>query len=481
MLCVPLASAELVMLQLPPVATALPIYVVPSNSVTVLPASAVPVKVGVVTLVMPSVLDDPVSDAAVRAGVEGATGAELSIVSEVAVEATPTLPAASVAFAVMLCVPLPSAELVMLQLPPVATALPINVVPSNSVTVLPASAVPVKVGVVTLVMPSMLDDPVSEAALRAGVDGATGAEVSIVTDVTAEATPTLPAASVAFAVMLCAPLPSAELVMLQLPPVATALPICVVPSNKVTVLPASAVPVKVGVVTLVMPSVLDEPVSEATIRFGVDGATGAPVSIVTGVAAEAAPTLPAVSVAFAVMLCVPLPSVELVMLQLPPVATALPICVVPSNKATVLPASAVPVKVGVVTLVIPSVLDEPVSEAALRVGVDGATGAPVSIVTDVAVEATPTLPAASVAFAVMLCAPLPSAELVMLQLPPVATALPICVVPSNKRNRAARLRRPGEGRRRHASNAVRAGRARIRSRTQGRRGRRNRCERVDRN
>ena len=69
-------------------------------------------------------------------------------------------------------------------------------------------------------------------------------------------------------------------------------------------------------------------------------------------------------------------------------------------------------------------LDEPVSEAALRLGVEGATGADVSIVIDLAVEATPTFPAASVAFAVMLCVPFARAELVMLQLPPVATALP---------------------------------------------------------
>ena len=192
-----------------------------------------------------------------------------------------------------------------------------------------------------------------------------------------------------------------------------------------------------------------------------DGATGANVSIVTDVAAEAAPTLPAVSVAFAVMLCVPLPSAELVMLQLPPVAIALPICVVPSNSATVLPASAVPVKVGVVTLVMPSELDDPVSEAALRLGVDGATGADVSIVTDVAAEATPTLPAASVAFAVMLCAPLPSAEAGDA---PVATRrhrtadLRRAV---EQRHRAARFRRPGEGRRRHTGDPVRAGRSRI--------------------
>ena len=41
-------------------------------------------------------------------------------------------------------------------------------------TVLPASAVPVKVGLVTLVMLSVLDTPLSEAATRSGAAGAAG-------------------------------------------------------------------------------------------------------------------------------------------------------------------------------------------------------------------------------------------------------------------------------------------------------------------
>jgi len=79
--------------------------VAPSKIVTVLPASAVPVKVGVVTLVILSVLDEPLSLAAVISGVEGAAGAVVSIVMLNAPEATETFPAASVALAVMLCVP----------------------------------------------------------------------------------------------------------------------------------------------------------------------------------------------------------------------------------------------------------------------------------------------------------------------------------------------------------------------------------------
>ena len=85
-----------------------------------------------------------------------------------------------------------------------ATPVPITVVPSSKVTVLPASAVPVKVGVVTLVMLSVLDVPLSDAATRSGRVGAAGAVVSMVTDKAADAALTLPAASVALAVMLCA-------------------------------------------------------------------------------------------------------------------------------------------------------------------------------------------------------------------------------------------------------------------------------------
>ena len=87
-------------------------------------------------------------------------------------------------------------------MPPTAVPLPTAVVPSKIVTVLPASAVPENVGVVTLVMLSVLDDPESLAAVRSGVDGAAGAVVSIVMLKVPEDVDTLPAASVAVALML---------------------------------------------------------------------------------------------------------------------------------------------------------------------------------------------------------------------------------------------------------------------------------------
>ena len=123
------------------------------------------------------------SEAAVRSGLEGAPGADASIVTDNAEDAMLVLPAVSVAFAVMTCAPFDRTDVAMLQLPlPSANPVPTRVVPLYSRTVAPASAVPVKVGVVTLVMLSVLDIPLSDAAIRSGADGATGACVSIVTD-----------------------------------------------------------------------------------------------------------------------------------------------------------------------------------------------------------------------------------------------------------------------------------------------------------
>src|SRR5204862_241673 len=94
------------------------------------------------------------------------------------------LPAASVALAVNVCEPEPRAEEVMLQLPlPSAVVVPRTVVPSvsNSLTMALASDVPVKAGVVLLVMLSVLDVPESVPAVMSGADGAAGAAVSMVT------------------------------------------------------------------------------------------------------------------------------------------------------------------------------------------------------------------------------------------------------------------------------------------------------------
>ncbi|MNR47227.1 hypothetical protein D3C85_1663010 [compost metagenome] len=84
------------------------------------------------------------------------------------------------------------------QFPPVATPVPITVTPSVSynVTDEPASAVPVNTGVVTLVMLSEFDTPLSLAEARTGADGAAGSEVSKISAGVVPAPPLLPAISV---------------------------------------------------------------------------------------------------------------------------------------------------------------------------------------------------------------------------------------------------------------------------------------------
>ena len=78
-----------------------------------------------------------------------------------------------------------------------------------------------------------------------------------------------------------------------------------------------------------------------------------------------------------------------------------PTTVPPFFKLTVLPTTQVISKVGVLSEVILSVLDEPVSEAVCKSGVPVATGAVVSIVTDRAKLLLLIFPAASVCLAMI--------------------------------------------------------------------------------
>ena len=130
----------------------------------------------------------PLSEVATRSGVLDAAGALVSMVMDSALDATPTLPAWSVAFAVIVCVPSPRVAEVIDQTP-AALALPepTAVAPSNNATVEFASAVPVNAGDVTLVMLSVFEPPLSDAVARSGFPGAAGAVVSIVTCSTPDA------------------------------------------------------------------------------------------------------------------------------------------------------------------------------------------------------------------------------------------------------------------------------------------------------
>lgn len=218
-------AASTVVLQM-----AVPVGEVPT--VTAAPGTPVPLKVGVVSLSTTPVAGELIDEDA------------LLIVNERAVAGL-TLPATSVAVAITLCAPLimpVGASHVQL---PLASAVAVQtvVVPSTNVTVLPASAVPLKVGVLSLVV-----------LLAAGLlmTGAAGAVLSMVNARVVDAVPVLPVASVAVAVMLCAPALIALVgVQVQLPLAsAVAVQTVVVPSFTTTLLPASALPEKVGVVSL---------------------------------------------------------------------------------------------------------------------------------------------------------------------------------------------------------------------------------------
>src|SRR5215212_9755439 len=132
----------------------------------------------------------------------GALGAMVSTVMLTAAEAGEVLPAASLAVAVMECVALLRfAPGVKVQLPVLSAGvvpmmLAPSPLPSKTVTVLLASAVPLMVGLLLLVM-------VPLAGLL--MLGALGTTVSMVRLRTAEAAEVLPAASLALAVMKCAP------------------------------------------------------------------------------------------------------------------------------------------------------------------------------------------------------------------------------------------------------------------------------------
>ena len=97
-------------------------------------------------------------------------------------------------------------------------------------------------------------------------------------------------------------------------------------------LPASAVPPIVSVVSFELPLFATRPVTGATssVTLTITGATGAVVSMMTWNAVEAALWLPAASLAVAVSAWAPSPSTEVVIVNTPPVATPVPSTVVPS-------------------------------------------------------------------------------------------------------------------------------------------------------
>ena len=308
------------------------------------------------------------------------------------------LPAGSVAVAFNVCGPSLSAKGgVQVQLPDASTTAvqttgPVG--PSVTFTVLPGSPVPLRVGVLSLVVLPAAGEMIA---------GETGAVLSIVTGVLAAGL-VWPVGSVAVVLSVCGPLLSGVVgVQLQLPlALATAVQTVAPPGPSLTVmvLPGSALPLMVGVVLLIgLPDAGDE----------TTGATGATVSTLNGCVVGVL-VLPAGSVAVTASACGPLLSgVVGVQLQLPLLsATAVQTGAPPSVTFTVLPGSAVPLMTGVVLAVVLPLAGPDTT---------GAVGAVVSTVNVRAGEAT-LPPPESVTVAMMVCGPLLSGALgVQLQLP----------------------------------------------------------------
>ena len=118
----PAATALAVIAQFPePSATALPTWVAPAYRSTVDPIGAVPVNDGVVSEVMLSVLDGPVSLPAIRSGPEGAAGTVVLISTDKAPDGPDgPLPAASICAAVIEWTPDEIAVLVSVHVVPLA-------------------------------------------------------------------------------------------------------------------------------------------------------------------------------------------------------------------------------------------------------------------------------------------------------------------------------------------------------------------------
>ena len=206
-------------------------------------ASAVPRSSGVAIVVRPSPRM-PVSDAASIATVPGFSGSSVSIVSASCSGAAPS------AATLTRCAPsLSGVAIVKLQAPVEASATTVPSCRPSSViaTVAPASTTPTSVGEASEVMPSP-SVPVSDVAASAGGDSAV-AFLSIVSASAGDALPMLPAASRAIATTWCTPTDSGTTGVYSHRPALSAISVAAsFPSIRtVTLAPASATPVSVGV------------------------------------------------------------------------------------------------------------------------------------------------------------------------------------------------------------------------------------------
>ncbi|MNC19808.1 hypothetical protein D3C75_677470 [compost metagenome] len=238
------------------------------------------------------------------------TGAVSGVLSTVKVKAAVgslTLPAGSVAVAVMFSVPFGNAVAgVIVHTPPVTRAVPSTVLPLYSVMVSPLIPVPWKVGVLSSVTPLVSNVCCSAPTLSSAESmvGAAGGSVSRVKLMVPEAGLLLPAASLSVTLTEWSGVVNGVPgVKLQVPSARTVVvPIGSPLSRIVMVSPAVPVPEKVGVVSLVLPllAMVPSPRDTSSVTVGMPGVAGIEESTVNVKPADGRPTLPTGSVATAV-------------------------------------------------------------------------------------------------------------------------------------------------------------------------------------
>ena len=372
---------------------------------------------GVVSLVRLSVEEGPVSDAASTSGVPGA-GDVVSTVRDTAGRAGVLFPAASVTEPERVHVPSVSAGRSHDVADP-TTYEHVNVEdPLVAVTVAtsPAEPPPTEtVGVESAVELSVDDAPVSEDAARSGPDVTTGPVPSTVMFRPVPAADVLPAGSVKVPVSAHVPSVRSGRSHDVADPTTYEHVFVVAPFVAVIVIVSPAeppLPLTVGVVSAVRLSVDEEPVSDAVARSGAAGADGAVVSTARDNAAPAEETFPAGSVNVPDTDHEPSVNPERSHDVADPTTYEHVFVVAPFVAVMVAVSPDEPPgkeKVGVVSDVMLSESDEPVSDPVARSGAAGAEADAESTVMPNPELATDWLPAVSVSLAVNVHVPSASA------------------------------------------------------------------------
>jgi hypothetical protein len=344
---------------------------------------------GVVSLVMLSEFDRPVSDDGRRSGA-GRDGGVVAIVMGNEDDTGDTLPSGSVIVAEMFQVPSVSVGSVQFVAVPTTYVHDTVVVPLVAEMVMVSPLVPpvaLRVGVLSPVKLSVDDEPVSEEANKSRPDGAAGAVPSMVIGNALDDGEVFPAGSVSVAEIFQVPSVSVGSVQFVAVPTTYVHDTVVVPLVAEMVMVSPLVPPDapiVGVVSFVLLSVDDEPESDEATRSTPDGADGGVVSIEMGSALDDGEVFPAGSVSVDERFQFPGVNVGRVQSVDVPTTYEHDTVVLPFVAEMVMVSPLVPpdaLIVGVVSFVLLSVDDEPVSDEATRSTPDGADGGVVSTVT----------------------------------------------------------------------------------------------------